>query len=69
MMSDSNMRLTETGPTSAPSAGDGSCPVAGYDQPGKSHYCLDCSRHWYGDESGCIESGCPFRSRAALVQS
>ncbi len=43
-----------------------SCPRAGYDQLGASHYCLDCSKHWYGDTAPCSERDCPFLARRAL---
>jgi len=36
------------------------CPTAGYDQLGKSHYCVDCNKHWYGDEVPCSDTTCPF---------
>jgi hypothetical protein len=36
------------------------CPQAGYDQVGKSHFCLDCRKQWYGDDVPCVEADCPF---------
>lgn len=36
------------------------CPQGGYDQLGKSHFCLDCCKHWYGDDVPCAETDCPF---------
>ncbi len=35
-------------------------PQAGYDQLGKSHFCLDCRKHWYGNTVPCAEADCPF---------
>ena len=37
-------------------------PIAGYDQPGKSHYCVDCNKSWHGDIAPCTDKTCPFRS-------
>jgi len=42
---------------------NGTCPVGGYDQLGKSCYCLDCGRQWYGDNPNCHERLCAFGQR------
>jgi hypothetical protein len=33
--------------------------VEAEDKP-KSHYCLDCSRQWFGDDPDCDDERCPF---------
>jgi len=42
---------------------NGNCPQAGYDQVGQSHYCLDCSRQWFGENCPCRNRDCPFHDK------
>ena len=29
----------------------------------KSHYCLECSRQWFGENTFCKDKDCPFRNK------